>query len=243
MSRAETSRLAENNAVASSGIVHDLGNLIQVATSALNIISRNTTVESATELGPVVNSARISLERAGELVAQTIRVAREDAPVREMVSVNDCLTEIEALVKTAWASRIQFDFATSPDLPAVTCNRLNLQSALMNLLLNARDAMPDGGVVSVLATPVHDGQSLREIEVRIADNGPGMPPDTLARAVDPYFTTKPMGLGGLGLPMVMRFAQEAGGRLHIESAQGVGTTVMLWLPVPPSGQSHARAQP
>jgi signal transduction histidine kinase len=219
-------------AVPSSGIVHDLGNLIQVAASALNIISRNSNVESSSDLEPVVTSARISLQRAGELVEQTIRFAREDASAREVVSMGACLTEIEALVKNTWKPHIRCDFEASPDLPLVKCNRLNLQSALMNLLFNARDAMPDGGGVSVRAGVVHEGQVATEIEVRIEDNGLGMSRGTLARAIDPFFTTKTMGLGGLGLPMVMRFVREAGGRLHIESEQGVGTTVILRLPVP-----------
>jgi len=246
MSRVETSLVADVDAgqfswphsgrsavapaIRSSGVVHDLGNLIQVAASALNIISRNSRIESGSDLEPVIASARISLQRAGELVEQTIRLAREDVAVGEAVSVRSCLAEIEALVKATWTSDIRFDFEVGPDLPAVTCNRLNLQSALMNLLLNARDAMPDGGVVSVRASAVHDGRVATEIELRVADTGLGMTRDTMRRATDPYFTTKPMGLGGLGLPMVMRFVQEAGGCLHIESERGVGTIVMLRLP-------------
>ncbi|WP_119272217.1 sensor histidine kinase [Taklimakanibacter deserti] len=155
------------------------------------------------------------------------------------VGIGACLTEIEALVRTTWTSDIRFDFQTSPDLPVVTCNRLNLQSALMNLLFNARDAMPDGGVVSVRAAAVYDGPVATELELLVADTGLGMTRDTMRRAVDPYFTTKTMGLGGLGLPMVMRFVQEAGGRFHIESERGVGTIVTLRLPASQGGLSDS----
>lgn len=186
--------------------------------------------EPSSDLEPVIAGARISLQHAGELVAQAIRPAREDAATGEDVSVGACLAEIEALVRATWTSAVRFDFAAGPDLPTVTCNRLNLQSALMNLLLNARDAMPDGGAVSIRAAAVHDGPVATEIELRVADTGLGMTRETMRRAIDPYFTTKPMGLGGLGLPMVLRFVQEAGGRLLIESERGVGTVAMLRLP-------------
>jgi signal transduction histidine kinase len=216
--------------ILSPGIVHDLGNLILVAASALNIVSRNSRVQASSDLEPVVTSAKISLQRATELVQQTIRFARDDTPAGEVVSLSACLAEIENLVENTWKSHIRVEFETTPDLPVVTCNRLNLQCALMNLLFNARDAMPDGGVISVRAAAVYDGQVVTEIDVRITDNGVGMTRETMLRASDPFFTTKTLGLGGLGLPMVMSFVQEAGGRLHIESERDVGTIVMLRLP-------------
>ncbi|WP_281035620.1 MULTISPECIES: ATP-binding protein [unclassified Mesorhizobium] len=111
----------------------------------------------------------------------------------------------------------------------MTCSRVGLQSLIMNLLFKARDAMPKGGVVSLVAALIYEGQVATDVELRVADNGFGMPRDTLLRATDPFFTTKTTGLGGLGLPMVMSFVHGAGGRLYIESEQGVGTTVTLLL--------------
>jgi signal transduction histidine kinase len=89
--------------------------------------------------------------------------------------------------------------------------------------------MPDGGVISIRAATV-SLESGRGIELRVADNGVGMKPETIVRAFDPFFTTKSAGLGGIGLPMVQRFAQEVGGRVLIESEYGIGTTVRLQLP-------------
>lgn len=230
-------------AIASPGTVYDLGNLIQVAVSAVNIISRNSEVESSPDLEPVVTSARLSLQRAGEIVEQTIRFARDDAMAQQIVNVSACLAEVAALVKTAWKSGIDFDFQAASDLPAATCNRLKRQSAVLNLLLNSRDAMPDGGGISVRAAAIHDGPVAKEVEIRVADNGIGMNSDTLARAIDPYFTTKTSGLGGLGLPMVIHFVQEAGGHFRIESEQGVGTVVILRLPVFTMKTEHEPIQP
>ena len=151
-----------------------------------------------------------------------------------------CLTEIETFVKSTWGPNIHFDFRASPDLPLLTCSRVRLQSAIMNLLFNARDAMPDGGAISVVAAGIDEGPGTTEIEVRVADNGLGMTRETMLRAVDPFFTTKSTGLGGLGLPMVMRFSHEAGGHLHIESEPGVGTTVTLRLPLSASEAEKQR---
>jgi len=213
------------------GVIHDLGNLIQVAMSALNIISRSPEMDPGSPLKPVDASAGASLRRAGILVQQTIRLALDGRSVTEPVDVCACLTEIEELVRATWPRGIAVELYASQALPVLNCNRVGLQSALMNLLLNARDAMPNGGVISLIATAVYGDVTAPEIELRVSDNGFGMTEDVLRRASDPFFTTKASGLGGLGLPMVKRFAQEAGGHLHLESEPGSGTVATLRLPV------------
>jgi signal transduction histidine kinase len=214
-----------------AGAAHDLGNLIQIAASALNIISRSPAFGPSSTLEPVAASAKIALQRAGTLIQQTLRLAREGNAAVEPVSTTACLVELEALVKGTWESSVRFDLKADPNLPTVTCNRLGLQSAIMNLLLNARDAMPNGGEISVVATAAQEQDGAAEVEVRVTDNGLGMTQDTMLRAFEPYFTTKTTGLGGFGLSMVKRFVDEAGGRLDIDSEPGVGTTVTLRLPV------------
>jgi signal transduction histidine kinase len=140
------------------------------------------------------------------------------------------LSEVESLLQTTWGTDIQLDVWTGSDLPAMKCDPLALQNVVLNLLFNARDAMPDGGVISIRAEAIslYSGTG---IELRVADSGIGMKPDTVVRAFDPFFTTKANGLGGVGLPMVERFVQQMGGSIHIESEYGVGTTVKLQLPV------------
>ncbi|MGR9396244.1 sensor histidine kinase (plasmid) [Rhizobium leguminosarum] len=220
-----------NSADGIFGVVHDLGNLIQVATSALNMISRSPDIEMAPTLLPIFASARISLQRAGTLVHQTMRLASDGNAAAEPVDIRACLMEIEALAKATWDRNIAFEIYASETLPIFRCSRVGLQSAIMNLLLNARDAMPDGGVISIIATAIDDERAAAGIELRISDNGLGMTEDVLRRASDPFFTTKASGLGGLGLPMVNRFVREARGHLRLESELGRGTVVTLRLPV------------
>lgn len=241
-SPADTGLFAELLVKPTAGVVHDLGNLIQIASSAMNVLARSPNLKTAPALERAVASARISLERAGDLVRQSIGRAHERRMAMDYVSVSECLAEIETLVRDTWEPAIRLDVQTSPNLPLTKCNRLDLQNAVLNLLFNARDALPDGGSISIVATEASRGPDVTEIELRIADNGLGMTPETVRRAFDPFFTTKCTGLGGVGLPMVKRFVQEAGGRVDIESERGVGTTVTLRLPVaaPPTTRHSAR---
>ncbi|MBZ9799582.1 sensor histidine kinase [Mesorhizobium sp. ES1-4] len=212
--------------LATAGIVHDLGNLIQVASSALNHLARDPSVSAAPALGHVISGARTALERAGALVRQTISSARES----EYANVGACLAEIETLIRSAWDPKIRLEVRVTPDLPSVRCNRLGLQNAILNLVFNARDASPNGGLISIETAVVFDGSSAAQVDITTADDGLGMTAETIAFAFDPFFTTKAQGLGGVGLPMVKRFAEESGGSIDIQSAPGAGTTVTLRLP-------------
>nr|WP_284699343.1 HAMP domain-containing sensor histidine kinase [Sphingomonas lycopersici] len=118
---------------------------------------------------------------------------------------------------------IELDVAS--DLPAISCDPVGFRRAVLNLVLNARDAMGGTGIVGIDARLVKEG-----IEVRVLDDGVGMSRETLAKAFDPFFTTKTDGLGGIGLPMVRRFIDDAGGTIVVESAPDIGTTVSLRLP-------------
>jgi signal transduction histidine kinase len=179
-----------------AGIIHDLGNLIQIASSAVNIVARDPSIQAA-ELVAVIAGAKTSLERAGALVRQTMGAVIERAMAVEQVSVVACLAEIEALVQVSWEEDIRLDVRVDQDVPSVTCDPLALQNAVLNLLLNARDAMPDGGVISMRAETISLPTGAG-VELRIADSGVGMTQDTVARAFDPFFTTKCDGLGGVG---------------------------------------------
>jgi signal transduction histidine kinase len=212
------------------GVVHDLGNLIQVAASAVSLIKRSSSAGKVADLAPLVAGAATALERAGAIVRQTIAVAQSGSPVLEHVNLTDCLAEVGDLVQPMLNANIRLHVRTDSDGLAVTANRLELQNALLNLVFNAREAMPGGGVVSIFARESYDRASGSDIEIRVADTGVGMTPDLISRVFDPYFTTKANGIGGVGLPMVKRFAEEAGGSLQIASAPGSGTTVTLRLP-------------
>lgn len=154
-------------------------------------------------------------------------------------SVARCLAEVAALLRGSLGHGVPLEVRADHDLPAVMCDALAFQSAILNLVSNARDAMPNGGAVSINAAEVvlgvHDF-----VELRVTDNGIGMTPETIERAFDPFFTTKSDGLGGIGLQMVERFVREADGRIVIDSQYGLGTTVILQLPAFTQSTSQER---
>ncbi|HTU09971.1 MAG TPA: ATP-binding protein [Allosphingosinicella sp.] len=139
-----------------------------------------------------------------------------------------CLAEVQALAR-ALAEELLVHVRLGPGLPRAACDPADLKSALLHLVFNARDAMAGRGLVSIRAMRALHGD-VPAVELRIADTGIGMAPHTLARALDPCFTTKCEGLGGAGLPMVEQFVRDAGGALAIESTPGLGTRVTLRLP-------------
>jgi signal transduction histidine kinase len=211
-----------------AGIVHDLGNFIQVALSGLNHMARHPAFSNSPELEPVIAGARTALQSAGALVRETIGRERETHLRNPAADVGDCLTELRALLQPTWSPEIELTARVEADLPRAKCDRLGLQNAILNLLFNARDAMPAGGMISITATKQRENAA-ELIELRVDDEGVGMTPETVSRAFDPFFTTKGIGLGGVGLPMVRRFAIDNGGSIHIDSTFGSGTTVILRL--------------
>jgi signal transduction histidine kinase len=234
-------RLSEGEPYDGPGVVHDLGNLIQIAASAVNLVMRNPRAGRDPSLEPVLARARTALERAGVLVRDSMDRIREPTVVvwrlPEEQDLSDCLHEIHGLIDWVCAPDIRLSIDIAADLPHIRCNRIDLQNALLNLVINARDAMPDGGDVAISARVVGEEAEHRRAEIRVQDNGAGMSPETLRLAFNPYFSTKPEGRGtGLGLAMVRRFAHEAGGCASIASTPGIGTTVTLHLPAQP----HAR---
>lgn len=139
------------------------------------------------------------------------------------------LHEVEGVIRASWNRRYKLEVHIASDLPHVSCDPVSLQAAVVSLLLNARDAMPKGGVILLRAEMISKSV-IPSIDISVTDAGVGMTAETLARAFEPFFTTKSDGLGGVGLPMVERFVYEAQGRILVESEFGVGTTVIMRLP-------------
>jgi signal transduction histidine kinase len=211
-----------------SGVVHDLGNYIQVAISAVSILSRNPDIAASRSATEVLTHATYSLARAGDLV-------------RRSMLPDDRLNEDDISIETSLAAAVPLiHYACGPDvriklqlgrLPRVRCNPRDLEGALLNLALNARDAMPTGGTLSLTAL-LADGPEVPEVEIGVSDTGSGMAPEILARVLEPYFTTKQSADGhGLGLASVRRWVESVDGRLFLTSKPGHGTTVTLRLPV------------
>lgn len=213
--------------MSTAGVVHDLGNLIQVASSALNHLGRDPNLATAPGVGFVIAGAKTALEQAGCLVRQTIRTAGEVQGEIAYANVGVCLADIESIIRSAWDGNVHLEVRVASDLPLVLCDRVGLQNAVLNLLFNARDAMPDGGLISVSAS---ESENSSQVSVRVEDRGIGMTSETKMRAFDLFFTTKGEGLGGVGLPMVKRFVEDSGGSIDVESTLGSGTIVTLRLP-------------
>jgi signal transduction histidine kinase len=151
-------------------------------------------------------------------------------PAAHGASISVCAGDIQILIQDILEPGHRLDVRVPGDMPMANCDPLALRAAVLNLVLNARDAMPAGGAISFVATNAAPTASRAEIELRISDEGIGMTPDTLTLAREPFFTTKSTGLGGLGLPLVERFIQDSGGSLTIASSSGDGTMVTLRLP-------------
>jgi CheY-like chemotaxis protein len=163
------------------------------------------------------------------------------------VDVNALVLSMDGLLRQAINEQIRLDFALADPLPSGSVDPNELESAILNLAINARDAMPTGGTLTIAtavvdvaasaeaeaerpagAAPVRPG---RYVVVSVGDTGVGMPPEVIDKAFDPFFTTKPLGQGtGLGLSMVYGFARQSGGQVRIESRPGEGTSVRIYLP-------------
>ena len=213
-----------------AGTAHDLGNLMQIASSSFNLLARDPTILTSDRLGRVVAAGARALDKAGAMVREQVAPSQSTKPADPCTDVIDCIRELDDIVRSTWEpGRFSIVLRVEPNLPAARCDRQGLQNALLNLFLNARDSMPDGGVISVRAAAL-SGAGAPVIQLSVKDHGVGMTPDTMRRAFEPFFTTKGTGLGGVGLPMVRHFVEGHDGTVSVESAPAMGTIVTLQLP-------------
>ena len=214
----------------SAGAVHDLGNLIQIASASLNRLARHQAISTSDVLGPVATGGVLALDKAGEMLRRRIHGLERFRPAGTGTDVGTCLRELEMIVGSTWEpGSHRIELRLQPGLYLEGCDRQDFQDALLNLVINARDAMPDGGTIIVEAFALVGGSG-PVIRLRVIDHGIGMNEQTLRRAFEPFFTTKGSGLGGVGLPMVRQFVESNGGTIRIESVMTRGTVVTLQLP-------------
>jgi signal transduction histidine kinase len=213
-----------------SGIVHDFGNLMQVVSSAIRLIEQKLDRPALVEAEPFIRGALQSVDRAVALSRQILSVSRADGAFEEIVNLNAALASMANPLCWTAGSNVRVELAVADDLPAVFCNIRELESALLNLVINAKDATPNGGCLRIAA---HGGdfEDGATVILRVSDTGCGMSPEIAKRAFQPLFTTKPIGRGnGLGLAMVSEFVRRVGGSVHIEGAPNCGTSITLRLP-------------
>ena len=223
------------------GIAHDFNNLLTGIIGSLDIIRRRMAAGRLDEIARFMNAATAAAQRAGALTHRLLAFARRQALDVRPNDINRLVANMEDLLRRTLGEHIDLKCSLAPDLWTGLTDANQVESAVLNLAINGRDAMPEGGRMTIETANVllDAGNTAPQDEVApgdyvmiaISDTGSGMTPDVAARAIDPFFTTKPVGEGtGLGLSMVYGFAKQTRGHLHIDSAVGQGTTVRLYLP-------------
>jgi len=242
----ELKRLA-NLGLMSMEVAHDLGNLIQVIGSALRLIDRSVKEPTGLDIGYCCAGALLALDRATELRHQILEFARPPDAPPEPVELRSAIAALSNLVVLTAGSNIIVDFFADDSGVTVACDERDLKSVVLNLVANARNAMPDGGRLTITISCKEDlaaaeaSSAQNSAVLQVSDTGCGMSADTLARVFEPFFTTRERDGGtGLGLAMVSRIVHRLGGSAHIDSAIGKGTTVTLRLPAAePRSLAHA----
>jgi len=221
------------------GVAHDFNNLLQIIRSNLDLLSRQ--LDEHPRAKQRINNALAGVERAAQLTRQLLAFARRQPLEPHPVNLARMVTEMSDLLRRTLGEQIEIETVVSGELWNALADPTQIENALLNLAINARDAMPDGGKLTIeLANAsldeeyaAHQGDVTpgQYVLLAVTDTGTGMPPEIMARAFEPLFTTKPEGRGtGLGLAQVYGFVRQTGGHIKIDSEVGQGTTVKIYLP-------------
>jgi PAS domain S-box-containing protein len=215
------------------GVAHDFNNILAAIMGSIDLARRR--LVQGQDVSRFLDNAMQAAERGAMLTQRMLAFARKQALTLEAVDMSGCVSDMAEMLDRTIGPGFSIDRQFAPDLPSVAADRLQLELAILNLVVNARDAMPDGGRIVVSAGeagPDHGPESSRFVYLSVADHGEGMDDDTLSRAAEPFFTTKGVGKGtGLGLSMVQGMVEQCGGNLRIVSTRGQGTRVEILLPV------------
>lgn len=217
------------------GVAHDFNNLLTPIIGFLDVLRKR--LEGDDRARRMIDAALSSADRAKILVQRLLAFARRQPLQPQPVDPGDLLTAMRELVASTCGPRVSVQLDLSPDLPPVLADRNQLEMAILNLAVNARDAMPEGGRITLSASlekpPPDNGLPPDDhVKIAIADTGIGMDEETARRAIEPFFSTKGIGKGtGLGLSMAHGLMGQLGGALTISSRQGLGTAIELWLPL------------
>ncbi len=223
------------------GIAHDFNNMLTGVIGSLDLIRRNISAGRMEKVGKYIEAASTSAQRAASLTSRLLAFGRRQSLDLKGTDVNALVAGMEDLLHRTLGERIALQVRLAGDLWYASTDINQLESALLNLCINARDAMPDGGELLVETTNTElDERYAREhpeldpgdyVVLRVTDTGTGMSPSIIEKVFEPFFTTKPVGQGtGLGLSMIYGFARQSGGHVRISSELGRGTTVELFLP-------------
>jgi PAS domain S-box-containing protein len=234
------------------GIAHDFNNLLTGIAGSLELIRTRVAQGRAVEIGSYVTAALGEVARASSLTHRLLAFARRQALDPKPIDANRLVGSIEDLIRRTVGPQVRLQTELASDLWTTLCDINQLENALLNLCINARDAMPEGGRLTIAtantrlealaASQQREARAGDYVVLSVRDTGTGMSPDVAARAFDPFFTTKPLGQGtGLGLSMVYGFVRQSDGHVQIETAPGRGTAIHLYLPR--YGSAQASDQP
>jgi signal transduction histidine kinase/ActR/RegA family two-component response regulator len=232
------------------GIAHDFNNLLTPITGALDLLQRKYAADDPRSARLIAN-ALLAADRAKTLVQRLLGFARRQTLQTQPLDVGELLTGMRDLIASSVGSTVELQIRPAPGLPAALADPNQLELAILNLCVNARDAMPEGGPLTIVVDEVAVGprSPLRlppglYVHLSVIDAGCGMDAETLARAVEPFYSTKETGRGtGLGLSMVHGLAAQLGGGFILSSEPGEGTRADLYLPVSGAAKAAERARP
>jgi PAS domain S-box-containing protein len=230
------------------GVAHDFNNLLTVILGNAEML-----VEDAKDphLRGVAELIQSAAERGADLTHRLLAFSRRQPLAPVVVDANQLIGGLEALLRRTLHENIDLELVRGAGLWKAVVDRSQLESAVLNIAINARDAMPDGGKLTIETANARldetygeqeDVRAGRYVMIAVSDTGQGMDPEVLSRAFDPFFTTKPVGKGsGLGLSMVYGFVKQSGGHVKIYSEPGYGTTVKIYLPR--AAERHEKPEP
>jgi signal transduction histidine kinase len=222
------------------GIAHDFNNMLAVIISAIGLAQRRM-ASGVTEIGQFLDAAGDAARRAADLTQRLLAFSRQQPLAPQVLDVNKLVAGMSELLHRTLGETIRLETVLAGGLWRVHADPSPLENSILNLAVNARDAMPDGGRITIETANAHlDDSYVREnpvaeagqyVMIAISDSGTGMPAEVVAKAFDPFFTTKATGKGtGLGLSQVHGFVKQSGGHIKIYSEPGEGTTVKIYMP-------------
>ena len=219
------------------GMAHDFNNLLAAVLGGLGMIERRIPLDEQQK--KIIEMMRHAAEQGAELIKHLLAFARRQKLAPDVIEVSQLATSVTRLLDHTLGGLVELKWEVQDGTSDVFADSAQLELALMNLIINARDAMPEGGIITVCArnAEVAEGEDASDLAIgryvtfAVSDTGCGIAPHLLDQVMEPFFTTKAVGKGtGLGLSMVYGFAQQSGGTVRVNSEVGAGTRVEMWLP-------------
>jgi two-component system cell cycle sensor histidine kinase/response regulator CckA len=232
------------------GIAHDFNNILGIMLGYTSLLSKQRSDDQ--KFTESLSAVTQTIQRGAALVRQILTFARKTEISFEPIDVTELVREVLSMLKQTFSKLIVFTETVDQDIPYISADRAQIHQALLNLCVNARDAMPDGGTISIkvekhlkdyVRTQFASADQYSYVSISVSDTGEGMDEATRQRIFDPFFTTKPSGKGtGMGLSVVYGVMQAHQGFISVESKLGIGTTFHLYFPVSTHGDNIMDAQ-